>query len=981
MKHNATKYLVVLAILLLAGFTQEAFAQAGKLSGTIKDANTNQPLPGATVLLQGTTTGAATDADGHYVVIGIAPGTYSVQISSVGYTTQVIQNVIISGVRTTTLDVSLSQEVIQGQEVTVQATRPLVDPNQTSSQTVITGQQISSLPVTSVQDVIATTGNSYKGFVRGSRRYETKTVVDGIDISDDYYGTALGNYGGQLYHNTNRFHEAQNSSIFNLNPSAVGMASLHTGAGSSAYPSATGGVVDISLADMHGPIHGSVSYRISPSTARPGPDSLDFYNDAALYAQIKQSLEDAGSPKAAYYTWTPGEYSAGDKPTQDLRISLGGSVMKNWNFMVSGRLFSDHGYEPNNFSKRMSGILKTTYSFSKNTKLEAIGMIEDKGLWGGWANTSYNDFWRFYLQGVAQNRGGSYAGSLKLTHFFSPKSVLSVQAYRTFNKMAYGYPDDNGDGITEINEHGKFINFEDPAVIKKYIGDADVRNKMFYTMLSDQTTNSGIVKPGLGNQYKLKNPLPYAEQHSSYSNVIKINYANQLFTNHYIQAGASFDAQTYAKHLIYGVDGINSTLNGMLEPYIPHKWKRHPWNLALYASDRMEYAGLIINLGMRLAFVDRDMRQIKDYFHPFVRDSVTINGRKLARNNFDRGKKIPVDVFWEPSLGVSHPISSTASMYFSYNRSEQLVPYSVLYRYYDGNSSLDRFFTYQDPAQKPIISNNYELGVQWEFTHGWGLDVNAYMRSIQNYSRASMSATSRLLPGQEFLVSSGAINSFETSFGYADVRGLELVLRREPIQIAKDVSLGLTASYTYSSIEASVETGQNQNSFVDETNKPGQLPFGNVKYFEYFPERITGGTSTLTGGYDRTHRVVLRALATFPASFTLGLIGNFESGFLYPRAVGVDPRDRSLLVAPANYQIDARLEKKFNLTETVGLDVYIDVTNLTNKENIVAYQNNTPQGPINFQLHDNPGSRLILNDGTAIYGPARNIFFGAKVRF
>lgn len=984
MKHNVTirLFVIVLLGLFLEGLPSLVQAQSGKLAGTITDAQTKSPLPGATVLIQGTTTGAATDPNGRYVIVGITPGTYTLRVSSVGYTTKIIQNVLVTPDRTTTLNVDLSQEVIQGQEVTVEAQRPVVDPNQTTSRSLVTGQEMQTLPVTTLNEAISTTGNSYQGFVRGSKRYETKTVVDGIDISDDYYSTASSNYGGLTYHNTNRSSQT-NASIFNLDPSAVAQASLNTGATSSAYPSATGGVVDVTLANRRGPISGFVSYRISPSTARPGPDSLGFYNDSQKYFEEKTLLQQAGDPRAALYTWTKNEYTAGDKPTQDLRLSFGGSITDKWNFMVNGQFNQNYGYQPNQYSKRLSGLFKTTYNINKSLKLEALGMIEDKGLWGNWANTSYVDFWRFYLQGVSQNKGGSYAASLKLTKVISPKSFVTVQAYRTFNKNEYGYPDDNGDGHTQINEHGTFINFADTSVIRKYIGTGTDRSKMFFTSISDPYTDSGILLPD-GTRYKLSNPTVYSETQSSYDNVLKADYSNQLFENHFIQAGAAFKARTFNYNQAYGIDGIGAVLNNdpnqaNYEPYVPTDWQRHPWDLALYASDRMEYAGLIVNLGMRVQFVNRDMRQIVDYFHPFVRDTITIQGRQLARNYFDRGKKIPVDVFWNPSIGVSHPISSTASMYFSYNRSEQLVPYSILYDHYDGNNSDSRFFTYQDPAQKPIISNNYELGVQWEFLQGWGLDVNAYMRSIQNYGRTTLSAEDRELPGQQRLV--GTVHSFQTSFGYADVRGIEVVLRRRPIKFTKDVSLGLTMSYTYSSVESSVLTGENTNNFIDTTMTPRVLPFSNVKDFQYYPQRITGGTSTLTGGYDRTHRVVLRALGAFPYAINLGIVGTFESGFLYPKAVGVDPRDRSLLTAASNYQIDMRLEKQVHISKTAGFDVYMDITNLTNRKNVVAYQRNTPDGPAIFQTTGNPGSRLILNDGTSIYGPARNIFFGIRARF
>ena len=650
--------------------------------------------------------------------------------------------------------------------------------------------------------------------------------------------------------------------------------------------------------------------------------------------------------------------------------------------MFTGQMLSDYGYQPNQFSKSLNGILKTTYNLSKSTKLEAIGMIQDKGLWGSWSNTSYSDFWRFYLQGVAQNKEGSYAGSLRLTHVISANAYYTLQAYRTFHKNEYGYPDNNGNGFTQLNEHGKFLNFEDTTVIRKYIGVGGDRSKMFYQQISDQESDLNLLLPD-GTRYKLARPVVYGENERDYANVVKFDYTNQLFPNHLIQAGASFKYQGFAFNQAYGVDGLGYTLNGEKKPFIPNKWNRHPWNLSMYASDRMEYAGLIVNLGMRVSVVNRNMNQIVDYYQPFVRDTVTIDGQRLARNFFNRGKAIPANVFWEPSIGVSHPISSTASMYFSYNRSEQLVPFSILYSFYDGNNSQSRFFTYQNPDQKPIISNNYELGVQWEFLQGWGLDVNAYMRSIQNYSHTTLSANNRNLPNQTVNFTGLSVHSYETTWGYADVRGIEVKLRRRPIKFSKNVSLGLTLAYTYSSVESSVQTGSNKNNFIDTTANAllRQLPFNNANNFEYFPRRVIGGTSSLTVGYDRTHRFVLHALGAFPYDISLGVVGTFESGILYPKVINADPRNRELLTGPSNYQIDLRLEKGVKLSKTAGIDIYMDITNLTNAQNIQAYESNTPNGPINFEKYHNPGSRLILNDGTPIYGPARNIYFGIRANF
>jgi hypothetical protein len=54
-----------IGVLLLALMSTTAWAQT--VSGTVTDEN-NQPLPRATVIVQGTTTGASTDFDGKYQI-------------------------------------------------------------------------------------------------------------------------------------------------------------------------------------------------------------------------------------------------------------------------------------------------------------------------------------------------------------------------------------------------------------------------------------------------------------------------------------------------------------------------------------------------------------------------------------------------------------------------------------------------------------------------------------------------------------------------------------------------------------------------------------------------------------------------------------------------------------------------------------------------------------------------------------------------
>lgn len=977
--------MTLLLFLIMEALPILALAQTGRLTGKVTDAATGTPIPGATVLLEGTTIGQATDAEGRYLIIGIPPGAYNLRFSSVGYTTKIVEGFRVVSDRTQTLDQTLSEQVVTGAEVLVEAIRPVVDANQTTSRALITGDEIARLPVSNLQDVISKTSNSYNGFVRGSRRFETKTILEGIDISDSYAqinnlsnssGNDLNRYRGLVYSSTNRA-DLTNNSMVNINTDAVEEVTVNTGANEARYASASGGVISVTLSEGRGPLRGNASFRVAPSLNRPGPDSLDFYYDADKYMTDKAAA--AGKPTAAFYTWTPDKYSAGADPEMDFRFTLQGSITNKLGFFATGQFFETSGFMPNQYNKRLNGQLKLNYSLSNKTKLNVLGIIEDRGYWGDWTNRGYQEFWRFYLEGVAQNDGGSYVGSVKLTHVFNPKSYIDVQAYSTYAITRYGYLN------TENIGGSKFVDFQSKAQIDAYVSSSTAANTRFFNVnISDPASDSGVFLPA-GNRYKLRSPVPYYESVMNKSTGFKVDYSNQIAANHFIQTGAEIKMREFDYNEAYGVDGINFTLNAANEPFIPSSWNRKPTEVAFYLSDRMEYAGLVVNAGLRIDVIDRHMYEIEDYFYPYQRvDVTTDDGRTLKRNNFRRGEKVPIDVFFNPSIGVSHPIGTTAAMYFSYSRSQQLAPYSVLYEKYDGNHSTSQFFTFQNPNQGPITSNNYELGIQWEVSEGWGIDVNAFMRAVDNYSSAGLQANNRI--PSNLLTDPNRVtiawHSYRTSFGYADIRGIEMVLRRRPLKLADNVALGLTASYTFGAVEQANGAGANQTVF----NSPAdgsvtKLPFENVRDFKNFAQNVPGGSSTLTSGFDRTHRGLLRATAALPYNISAGLAASVESGFLYGRAVGVDPRDRELLTAPYNSQIDFRLEKRFSFGSRFGLDVYMDVVNLTNRYNIVAYESYTPGGPAIFQETSNPGTRLTLPDGSTVYGPARNIYFGTRARF
>lgn len=111
----STNHFRITLLALLLGATT-AFAQSGKVAGTIKNA-AGETLPGASVMAEGTTGGTVSDADGHYE-LSLAPGQYRLATSMVGYTPQV-KNVTVADGSSQTFNFELAENdnVLQQVEI------------------------------------------------------------------------------------------------------------------------------------------------------------------------------------------------------------------------------------------------------------------------------------------------------------------------------------------------------------------------------------------------------------------------------------------------------------------------------------------------------------------------------------------------------------------------------------------------------------------------------------------------------------------------------------------------------------------------------------------------------------------------------------------------------------------------------------------------------------------------------------------------
>ena len=190
----------IYSLLLILFLSVSAFAQTYEVSGTVIDSD-NQPLPGVSVSVKGTTKGTTTDFDGNY----------SLQVNSgevlvftfVGFETQ---QVTLSGQSTVNVTMKSGLEL---DEVVVVGTR---NPNRTATDTPV------PVDVIDVQELTAqgpqVNLNQILNYVAPSFTSNTQTISDGTDHIDPASLRGLGPDQVLVLINGKRRH---NSSLVNVN--------------------------------------------------------------------------------------------------------------------------------------------------------------------------------------------------------------------------------------------------------------------------------------------------------------------------------------------------------------------------------------------------------------------------------------------------------------------------------------------------------------------------------------------------------------------------------------------------------------------------------------------------------------------------------------------------------------------------------------------------------------------------------------------
>ena len=757
-------------------FAPAAHAQTGKLAGTVVD-DAGEPLIGATAVIVGTSPplGAAADLSGDYSILRIAVGTYSVRFSSVGYQTKIVDGVLIRSNQTTELDVTLGEEVFQGEEITVTAERPLVDISQTSAMATISKEEIDVLPVQELQDLVNLQAGVVDGHFRGGRIGEVQYQVEGVSVNNPY----------------------DNSSTVTLDRSVLQEVQVISGTFDAEYGQALSGVVNAVLR-RGDPDRYEFSFETYVGDYySPGSDSVMVQTQFGEFQVERFPYIDDLDPLAL----------------QNYQASLSGPVplVPNTTFLFNGQRFADAGYVYGQriFSPTDSLEVDTTGAtvFNPSGDGDLVPLAEtQRWSWlGKLSNRSIRNFNVDYqLLGSFNETAGSLGGNYSFRvnpDGIATKRTLSlvhgVDITHTLSDQVF----------YEIGLRQNYFDYKD----LKYDDPYDPR---YFDAEGPETPPGG----GLFN-------LPIVQGVSLGRFIQKTNayvgkgaVTAQVTKVHLLKAGGElqvFDIDfgapgTVEQRIVDGVQQLvvrEDTLGSVVLNYTPVQG-------AVFVQDRIEWGDLRIRAGLRMELFDANATVPSDLANP----ANSIEGAPESR---------PVDATVKlalaPRLGVSFPILTRASLFFSYGHFYQMPGLNRLFSNADysvledlqagvgdfGTAASPRIFG--NPDLDPEFTAQYEFGFKSEVTDFLGLDISLFYKDIRD------------LLGVEIVDTyTAASYARYTNVDFGGVRGFTLSLDQRglgPISTTLDYTYQIATGNSSDPRETAIRAAAGDDA------RPRQIPF------------------------------------------------------------------------------------------------------------------------------------------------------------
>jgi len=768
------KFLLFAFILLLTNSI--IFAQSGKISGTISDATTGEPLIGVNIIVEGTTLGAATDVDGFYVILNVPPGTYNLKATYIGFAPQTITNLRVNIGQTSQANFILSDQSIQTDVVVVVATTPVVQRDVASSGANLNADEINNLPVVSVASVVGLQAGVEGGTIRGGSGDEVVYEVDGISMRDG----------------------RDNSSYNNLSMTSVQQIRVQSGGFTADVGDVRSGLIEVVTKEGD-----KYKYTVSflgqyrPAANKFLGSSVNDPNSYFVRPYIDDAVAWTGTNNGA---WT--EYQKRQYPE-----------FQGWNAFSEGTLQND---DPNDDLTPEAAQRLFLWQYRKTFDIEDPDYDIDLSVGGPIPFVSENLGGLRFLASYKQNRTmlliplstpdyNDYNVSLKLTSDVAKGMKLMVEGH--FGKQNGTSTSTSGTtgifqsdwGLADRVDYGNYTNavlfsdayFTPTEVTRSSIAAKfthAVSSKTFYEVIFSNFNSKYDSNPGrnrdltqkylFGNSYYVDEaPFGYYQGASNVWNGanilmgsvysqgrdsskislynLKFDYVSQLDRYNNVKAGFLFRLSSYNTN--YGlVSELYSTNNRQ------YKWDTKPFLIAGYVQDKLEFEAMVATLGVRVEYSDPN----SDWYQYTTYDPALTAANAANRDNLLAKERISSQLTFMPRIGIAFPITVNSKLFLNYGHYQTLPTPNNLYLITEDTNG--RILSFANPYSKLEKTITYEVGYEHNLFDEYLLRITGYYKDITNESRDI-----------QYIGSNPAVNYYKTEpIQYRDIRGFEIQLSK-----------------------------------------------------------------------------------------------------------------------------------------------------------------------------------------------------------
>jgi len=907
----------VVLLLGCLGISGSLFAgTTGKIAGTIVDAKTGEPLPGANVVLVGTQLGTASDMNGDFFILNVFPGVYDVSVSYMGYITERRTLVRVMIDKTSKVDFSLKPLVLHGETIIVVAqAEEKVEKDLTATKQSYDVSSLESIAgMNDVGDIINLQADVDNNHFRGGRAGEALYMIDGATIVNPL--------------NNNQAFE----------PLTIGLeqVEVYTSGFSAEYGNVQSGVINM-VAKEGNPVKWETYFDVSSTNSYYKTWGANVYSEAynEYFDMLNSSEEwafeedptsgkimwthfgilfpehylpdmviEPGWPPDTTYASTNDSLRAGDlvkklwlqsirdlglgyaSPDYRLEFSLNGPFNDNMTLFVAGRQNVVQPFLPTGRANVHRQVISNlTFKPNMEHKIKLIYNFDNS-----YSNDFTTNYYRWFerVLNVSKTTENVHQFGVNWTYLISPATFLDIN----LNHMT-------------ITEKDRIDLLADSVYSELYSTGINWR---------DYTAPNGyqIGKMETSSSYEKSRTLFFNGSLTSQVNKYNLLKSGLQFTQYDISVD-----NTYSQ---------SNVSNIRLEDY-----HVYPYEGALYVQDKMEFEDLVANIGLRLDFYNLNTEYYLDKFSPYRNPNFDVSDQSKGApwdESLAAKEKSKLKYVFQPRIGIAFPVSEQSVLHLNYGVFTQRPAFEYIFGQRSKLESIPDYERLGNPLLEPERTISYDLGIVRALPAGFHLDVSAYLKDVSNLIQYAIYEDDG---GNRYF-------TFDNR-EYADIKGFHVNVQK---------STGFMRGYLRYNWEAA--KGKSASAI------------GSGARAEYFEsdtrENILPAPDDVYLDYNRLHKMVFN-LSMHTSSETGFAIGSFNPlgnitingtyKFSSGRPFTWDISGQGLQMnrrTPEEHSLNIRIEKSLALS-TTPVRVYLEIFNVLNQK--VFYYSRVFQDPQNEQ--------------------------------